>query len=97
MNMIHDTKLRLSYCIHSHDIFGENLIYVKGKPVRKKSERVEVDYVAVLNDVIKNDNVALNVDVMFISGLSSLVTHSRRIGLVTTKYLPGWPARMLHS
>ena len=35
----------------------------------------------------------LNVDVMFINGIPFLVTHSRRIGLVTTEYLPGQSAK----
>ena len=30
---------------------------------------------------------------MFVNGISFLVTHSRRIGLVKTVYLPGWSAK----
>ena len=43
--------------------------------------------------VKNNENVVLNVDVMFVNGIPFLVTHSRRIGLVKTKYLPGWSAK----
>ena len=35
----------------------------------------------------------LKVDDMFINDIPFLVTHSRRIGLVTTKYLPGQSAK----
>ena len=52
-NMIHDTNLKLSGCQCSHDIIGKNLIDVRGKTVRKKPERVEVDYVAVPDEMIK--------------------------------------------
>ena len=51
---IHDTKLKFNNCLHSHNIFGESLIDVRGNTVRKKPERVEVDYAAVLDDVLKN-------------------------------------------
>ena len=67
VNMMYDTNLKLSDCQCSHDIFGKNLIDVRKKTVRKNSERVEVDYEAVPDDVIKNENVVLNVDVMFIN------------------------------
>ena len=52
-NMIHDTNLQLSDCQCSHDIFGKNLTDVRGRTVRKKPERVEVDYVTVPDEMIK--------------------------------------------
>ena len=52
-NMICDTNLKISDCLCPHDIFGENLIDVRGETVRKIPERVEVDYKEVLGDMIE--------------------------------------------
>ena len=92
VNMIHDTHLKLSDCQHSHDHW-EKTDWCRRKTVRKKPKRVEVDYVAVPYEMKKNENVVLNIDVMFVNGIPFLVTHSRRIGLVKTEYLPGGPAK----
>ena len=48
-----------------------------------------MDDVADPRDVVKkNENVVLSIDIIFIKGIPCLVTHSRRIGLVTAKFFP---------
>ena len=91
-NMISDV-LKLDYK-HANDIFGKLLADVRGKTTRRGPERVETECVAVpedLQEILKF--FVLNVDIMFVSRLPYLATHSQRIGLVTTKYLPGWSAK----
>ena len=59
-----------------------------------KPDQVEPEYVAISEEMIEqNINITLNVDIMFVNELPFLVTHSRKVGLVTTEYLRRHSAR----
>ena len=50
---------------------------------------METEYVAVHEKMIKqNRNVTLNADIMLVNVLPFLITHGKKVGLVTAVYLP---------
>ncbi len=81
---------------NAHQIFGPNLANRRGKTTRTKPEHVRADYVKIPQDFMDlHKYVTIVADVMFVNGLPFLVTSSRRISLVTIKFLPSRTAKQL--
>jgi hypothetical protein len=77
-------------------IYGPDLADTRGKTVRKKPDRVVMDYVVVPREFMKlHKYVTLVADVMFVNGIAFLVTISRGIKFVTTKHVPTRTAKQL--
>jgi hypothetical protein len=70
-------------------IFDPNRNLLRGKTVRQRLERVEVDFIQILCDYyVLHKFVTLTADLMFVSGIPFLVTLSRGIRLYTAEYMP---------
>jgi hypothetical protein len=84
---------------NAHHIYGHDLANVRGKTTRGKPEHVQIEYVQIPWDFVKmHKYMTLAVDVMFVNGLSFLVTSSRGISLVRIEYLPSRTVkRLVHT
>jgi hypothetical protein len=83
---------------NAHSIFGPDLASVRGRTVRRKPERVEVNVVAIPKDFLRlHKFITLTADIMFVNGLPFLLTRSRGIQLITVEYLPRRTAKTIGS
>jgi hypothetical protein len=81
---------------NANQIFCPDLANLRAKTTRAKLEHVRVDYVKIPRDFIKiHKYVTLVADVLFVNGLSFLVTSSRGISLITIEFLPLRTAKCL--
>ena len=78
-------------------IFGPDLPGVKGKTVHRIPHRVEMEYLDICDYYTLQKFVTLTADVMFVNGIPFLMTLSRKIRLVTAKYLPTRMGKQLGS
>ena len=70
-------------------MFGPDLPNIKGKTVRRKPDRVETDQLPIPRDYYRlNHFVTLTADVMYVNGVTFLVTKSRKIQLITAEHIP---------
>ena len=77
-------------------IFGPNLAGVRGKTVRWKPERVDMEIVRIPRYFYALHHfVTLTADVMFVNGIQFLTTLSRKIRLRTAGFLPSRTASQL--
>ena len=73
----------------SEKIFGPDVYAIKGKSVRKKPKVVVSDYIEIPRELIKaHKGVILCADIMFINEVPFLVTMSKNIQFITSRYLP---------
>ena len=71
---------------------------VEGKTVHRSPHRVEMEYLEIpCNYYMLQKFITLTADVMFVNGVPFLTTLSRKIRLVTAKYLPTWMGKQLDS
>ncbi len=84
---------------NANQIFGPNLANLRGKKTSAKPDHIRVKYARIPKDFIQlHKYVTLVADVMFVNGLSFLVTSLRGISLVTIKHLPSQTAkRLMHT
>jgi len=87
--MVSNCPVSVSDIRAARDIFGPDVPSLKGKTVRHRSPRVELEFVEVPEDIYKrNRSVILAIDVMKVNGLAFLVTVSLKIDLVTVEFMP---------
>jgi len=65
-------------------IYGTDLVVLKGKTMKKKPERVQIE---LSQAVYEKRNIILAVDIIQVTGLNFLVTVSRTIKFITIMYL----------
>jgi hypothetical protein len=83
---------------NANRIFGPDVANLRGKTTRTKPNRVRVEYVQIPWDFVqlhKHKYVMLVADVMFVNGLSFLVTSLQGLSLVTIEHLPLRTAKCL--
>jgi len=86
-NMIMNCPVTTTAIINTRNIFGKDLVSVRGKTVRWAPAPVVGDYVAVPKGVIeKNKTVTLAADVFFVDGIAFLLTVSKNIKFNTAKH-----------
>jgi len=79
-----ENPVRMEDFINAERVYGKDLGVVKGKTVRIKPTRVTIS----TEDAVKEKlNIILAIDVMYFSGMSFLVTVSRKIGFITMSFL----------
>jgi hypothetical protein len=70
-------------------IFSPNLANIRGKTVRRKPERVWMDYVDIPRAILDMHlHVTLVADVMFVNGVPFLVSASCYINLIRIEHAP---------
>jgi hypothetical protein len=75
---------RMEDFINAERVHGKDLGVVKGKTVRIKPKRVTIN----TEDAVKVKlNIILAIDLMYFTGMSFLVTVSRKIGFITMSFL----------
>jgi hypothetical protein len=80
----------------ANQIFGPDVANLRGKMTRIKPDCVRVEYVQIPWDFVQlHKYVTLVTDVMFVNGLSFLVTSLQGLSLVTIEHLPSRTARHL--
>jgi hypothetical protein len=100
LNLWKSRKSRVSptAITHARTIFGKNRAGLRGKSVRVKPARVEIDVVGIPRDFYAlHKFVTLVGDVMFVDGLPFLLTRSRDIRFGTVELLPSRTAPQLGS
>ncbi len=81
---------------NANRIFGPDLANLRGKKTRTKPEGIRAEYVQIPRDFVQlHKYVTLVADVMFMNGLSFLVTSSRGLSLVRIEHLPSRTTRRL--
>ncbi len=89
LNLLKDCPVTNTDIINAHTIFGPDFANIRGKKVRNKPERVRMDYVDVPREIINvTSHVTLVADIMFVSGVSFLVSASHNINLVMIGHAP---------
>ena len=79
-------------------IFDRDRATIPGKTVRRKSERVETEYLSIPDAFYwLHHFVTLTDDVMFINEVPFLTTQSRKIRLYTIEHVPTRTAKQLGS
>ena len=77
-------------------LFDPNRSRLKGGTVRQKPERVNRDLTRIPKDLYELHHfVTLTADVMFVNGITFLVTRSRDIRMNTVEFLPSRTAKQL--
>ena len=88
-NYIKDCPVTNEDVVNAHNIFGPDLINIRGKTVRRKPDRVVTDYVEIPKDFFtRHNHVTLVADIMFVNGIPFLVSASRSINLITIEHAP---------
>lgn len=72
---------------NAHAIFRPSVPCARDKWVCGKSPKVEPGYVSIPADLFTTPYVTLAMDVMFVCGLSFLITLSQKIRIVTIQYV----------
>ena len=79
---------------NTRHMFGPDIPGVKGKTVRRKPDRVEVeDIVYITSDYHRFVSMTLTADMMFAKDILLLITLSRRIILLTMEHIPSRTAK----
>jgi len=79
-----ENPVQMEDFINAERVYGKDLGVLKGKTVRIKPTRVTIS----TEDAVKEKlNIILAIDVMYFSGMSFLVTVSRKIGFITMSFL----------
>jgi hypothetical protein len=79
-----DNPVRVEDFLNAEKVYGKDLGVIKGKTVRVKPKGVIVDAGTASMEKL---NIVLAIDVMNFTGLSFLVTVSRKIGFITASLL----------
>ncbi len=80
----------------ANEIFGPNLIGIRGKTTRRKLGIVRNKVVGIPNQIVeRNRTVWLAGDVMFVNGIAFVVTVSRGLKFITAHHLPSREAKDL--
>jgi hypothetical protein len=84
---------------NANQFFGPDVANLRGKMTKTKPDRVQVEYVQIPWDFVQlHKYVMLVVDIMFVNGLSFLVTSLRGLSLVTIEHLPSRTTkRLVHT
>ncbi len=91
---LENSNIRVQDITNAQTIFGPNCAGLRGKTVRKKPTRVEMEYIDIPTDLFAlHEYVTLVADIMFVNGFPLLIILSRDIRLYTAKYLPSRSAK----
>ncbi len=84
---------------NANQIFGPDVANLRGKTTRTKPDCIRVKYVQIPWDFVQlHKYVTLVADVVFVNGLSFLVTSLQGLSLVTIEHLPSRTAkRLVHT
>ena len=79
-----------------HQIFGPDLAGIRGRTVMRPPESVTTNYVQIPRAILERHQlVTLAVDVMFVNGVTFLVSVARGLNLVTAEFTPSRTAARL--
>ena len=85
-NLILNFPVTLDDIERASKIYGANIVALKGKTVRTKSEPFISDYIAVPEYVLQaNRNVTFSADIMFVNKIPFFTTVSRDIKFTTVE------------
>jgi hypothetical protein len=74
---------------NAYKLFGDDIATLRGKTVRNTSDAAVADYVEIPKEILDmNKAVTIAADVMFVNGLSFVVTILEKIKFTTTEYVP---------
>ena len=97
-HVVKNFNLTLQDIANANALFGLDRGNLKGKTVQQTPGKVRPEYISIPRDLYERiKNVTLTADVMFVNGAPFLMTLSRKIRLVTAKYLQPWMAKQLGS
>jgi hypothetical protein len=96
LNLLKNCLVTHDDVTNAHKIFGPNLANIRGKTVRKKPERVDIDYVEISKSLLSNNiNVTLVADIFFVNKVPFLVSALHNMNLITIEYAPRQSASKL--
>ena len=96
VNAVKNIDISAPAIANAKTLFGPDLGGVRGKMVRQRPSAVRPEYVDIPRALFKRiRDVTLTADVMFVNGLSFLVTLSWGIKLGSIKFLPSRTAKQL--
>ncbi len=79
---------------NAHQIFGPNLVGIRGRTVRRPPVSVATNYVQIPRVILEQHQlVTLAVDVMFVNGVTFLGSMARGLNLVATEFTPSRTAK----
>ena len=95
-NMIKNCLVDYKDVTNAFKIFGPTVAGVRGKMVRRKLERVVMDYVEIPLEIMRHLSwIILTGDVMFVNKLTFFVTYGGDIGLLTVEFTLNLMAKQL--
>ncbi len=94
--MIKNCCISLQAIINAYKIYGPDLAGVRGRTTRTTTERASVEYVEIPRSNLElHVNIGVGADVMFVNGISFLITVAPTIKLITIKYMETQTATQL--
>lgn len=83
--LIKDCPITVRDVARAKTIFGPSLAVVKGATVRKAPEEAKIE--PVDRSVVLKDKVILCIDIIWVSGLTFMLSVSRRLNLIMVRYI----------
>ena len=86
--ILNNSPIKVEDVTNTHTIFGTYLVGVQGKKVIHKPDRVKTGLFQIPRDLYElHKFLALTSDLMFLSGISFLITLSRKIIFLTVEHI----------
>jgi hypothetical protein len=96
MNLLKDCPITNNDIINAHKIFSPDLTNISGKTACWQPDHGHTEIVDIPQKILDNQkNVTLTTNVMFVNGVTSLVSSSRNINLTTIEHFPSHTADKL--
>ena len=95
-NMLKNCPISVTNIKNAHTIFGPDIVSLRGKTVRKKTEAVMSDYVEIPKQIkYKVRTIELSVDVMFVNKTPFVIPLGKNIKFTTIENVADWKAATL--
>ncbi len=95
-NMVPNCPIDGHNIANARNIFGPDLVSIRGKTVRHMPAPVVADYIAIPWGIVEwNQIVTMVADVFLVDGIAFLVTLSWKIRFVTAEHIPVRTAKSL--
>lgn len=87
--LLEDCPITVANIHSARNIFGPDLVGLRGQTVQQWPERVITEVVPVPRDFVQlHKFVTMTTDIMFVNGVPFLMTRSQGIQLITVEFLP---------